>query len=92
MKILKYAIWLVFIGLLAANLYIFVQSMKISQQINYFDNATKKQHQINLDLEAKAFATDSLRYAASMAAQMDFTKKAQPFFLGNLGFALKNKP
>ncbi len=92
MKILKYTIWLVFIGLVSANLYIFVQSMKISQHINYLDKETKKLHQGNLDLEKKAFETDSLEYAASMASQMAFTKKAEPFFLDNLGFALRNKP
>ncbi len=78
-----------FLGLVVVNLYIFVSSMSLSQQVSYFEQETKKLQKDNLGLQKKAFEADSLQFAASVAAQLDFTKKAEPYFLENLGFALR---
>ena len=61
--------------------------MKLSDQVNHFENQINKLHQENLNLEGKIFAVDSLQYAASMAAQFDFSQKAQPVYLENLKYA-----
>ena len=84
-------IWLFFILLLGANIYIFLSGMDLSQKINTYEKETKRLHQENIDLEAKAYEANSLQYAASRAADLDFTKKAEPYFLENLHFALKKQ-
>lgn len=78
-----------FIGLVIVNLYIFVSGMNLSQRISHFDQETKRLHRENLSLQKKAYDADSLQFAASVAAQFDFAKKAEPYFLENLGFALR---
>lgn len=88
-KIAKLLIGVLFLVLIAANLYIFVSGMNISQQISYLDQETKRLHKENLSLQKKAYEADSLQFAASVAAQLDFDQKAEPFFLENLGFALR---
>lgn len=90
-KTVKLTIWIAFFLLISVNVFIFLSGMKLSKQINYFEKETKRLHQENIDLEKKAYEADSLQYAASVAAQLDFTKKAEPYFLENLRYALKRK-
>lgn len=88
-KIFKYIIVIIFFVLVASNLYIFVSSMTLSESINYYETQTRKLKQSNMDLEKKLYSLDSLQYAVTLASKMDFTNKAEPFYLENLGFALK---
>lgn len=88
-KIAKLLVGVLFLVLIAANLYIFVSGMNISQQISYLEAETKRLHKENLSLQKKAYEADSLQFAASIAAQLDFAQKAEPYFLENLGFALR---
>lgn len=88
-KIGKLIIGISFIALVAVNLYIFVSGMKLSEQIGFFEQETKRLYKENLSLEKKAYEADSLQFAASVAAQLDFAQKAEPYFLENLGFALR---
>ncbi len=88
-KILKYFIYLSFAILIGANIAIFVKSMYLSQQINLFEKETKRLKQENIELEKEAYRINSLQYASSLAAELGFKKKAEPYFLENLGFALK---
>lgn len=83
----KYALLLVFLGLVAANIYAFLDSIKLSDKINHYESEIKNLHQENLILENKIFTVDSLQHATSMAAQLNFTQKAQPVFLDNLKYA-----
>ncbi len=80
-----------FLLLIAANVYIFLSGMKVSEQINFFEAQTKKLQQENIELEKKAYAANSLQHAASVAAELNYTKKAEPYFLNNLRFALKKQ-
>lgn len=84
-------VWLFFVFLLAANIYIFLSGMNLSEKINTYEKETRRLHQENIDLEAKAYEANSLQYAASRAAELDFTKKAEPYFLDNLRVALKKQ-
>ncbi len=81
----------IFLVLIGANVFIFLSGMKVSEQINFYETETKKLKQENIDLEKKAYAAESLQNAASVAAQLEFTKKAEPYFLENLRFALNEK-
>ena len=81
----------VFLVLVGANVFIFLSGMRVSEQISFYETETKKLKQENIDLEKKAYAAESLQNAASVAAQLDFTKKAEPYFLENLRFARNDK-
>ena len=76
-----------FAGLIATNAYIFVSSMKLGEKINHFETKTSQLHRENLELKKKLYETNSLQHAASVAAAMNFTQKAEPYYLENLGFA-----
>lgn len=84
-------VWLFFVVLLVANIYIFLSGMNLSEKINTYEKETRRLHQENIDLEAKAYEANSLQYASSRAAELDFTKKAEPYFLDNLRVALKKQ-
>ncbi len=84
----KLVIWLVFIGLLVCNVFIFLHSIELSDEINHFENEIARLHQENLNLSDKIYEVDSFQHAASLAAQLDFSKKAQPLYLDDLKYAL----
>lgn len=90
-KISKVFTMSLFLLLIGTNVFIFLSGMKVSEQINFYEIETKKLKQENIDLEKKAYEANSLQHAASVAAQLDFTKKAEPYFLENLRVALKEK-
>ncbi|MBI2641083.1 hypothetical protein HYW87_00610 [Candidatus Roizmanbacteria bacterium] len=78
--------------LLLSNVYIFVNTIRLGGDINHFEKEIKTLHQENLSLENEAYQLDSLQYAASLAAELDFSKKSQPFYLESLKYALKPNP
>jgi hypothetical protein len=78
-----------FVGLAIANIGIFISSMQLSDRITFYDKESKRLKMENLDLEQKIYEVNSLQKAASAAAELDFTKKAEPNYLENLGVALK---
>lgn len=84
----KQLVWLVFLGLIAGNIYIFVDGIKLSSQINNFETGINKLHEENIELEKKASSFDSYQYAVDMAKAMDFSQKATPMYLNNLNYAL----
>lgn len=86
--IAKQTIWIVFFILLLANVYVFVSGVALSDEISKFDIETTKLHQQNLELEKKLYSVESLNYAASMAAQMNFSNAAPPVYLDEQRFAL----
>ncbi len=86
-QLTKYTISAIFLALISANIYVFLNSLKLSDKINLFEKEIKSLHQENLGLENKIYEVDSLQYAASLAAQLDFTQKAQPTLFENLKFA-----
>lgn len=82
-------IWVFFLGLVVANIFVFVSQMRLGEDINYYEKEVRRLHQENIELEKKAYAANSLQYAASKAAEMEFVKKTEPYFLENLRYALK---
>ena len=63
--------------------------MHLSEDINKFELKTKNLKKENMELEANLYRINSLKNTSSMAANLDFTKKANPYFLDNLRVALK---
>lgn len=88
-KLFRNTIWVIFLVLAVINIFIFIKGIKLSTEISFYENETNKLHQDNLELEKQAYGFDSLRYAASMAAVLNFTKKAQPIYIENAKYALK---
>lgn len=86
---LKLGLYLLFSVLIAANIFIFVSGMKLSQGINKFETETKRLKQENMELENKFYRTNSLEFASIFAKELDLTQKAEPYYLENLGFAKK---
>jgi cell division protein FtsL len=87
-KFTRIIIWFVFLALIAGNIYIFVSSIHLSDEINRFEADINRVHQENIELEKKVFKVESLQYTASLAAQLDFTKKSAPIVLDNTRYAL----
>ena len=88
MNIFKKTVWVTFFILLFVNMSILVHSISLSHEINIYENEIKKIHQENIELSNKAYEIDSLQYAASMAARLEFTQSATPFYLEGQKYAL----
>lgn len=88
-KIVKLGLYLLFTSLVAVNIFVFVSGMKLSQEINKLELETKKLKQDNMDLENKLYQANSLEFASLFAKDLNFTQKAEPYYLENLGFAKK---
>jgi len=76
---------LIFIVLIVANVIFFLNGMHLSNEINKFESQIQLLKKSNADLEKKAYQTESLLYAASMAAKLQFTKKSAPIYLKMYG-------
>ncbi len=84
----KNIIWLLFIVLMVANAYVFISGVKLSDELSTFDVQISRLRQENLQLEKTLFSYESLNYAASLAAQLDFTNSAPPMYFDEKKFAL----
>ncbi len=85
----KHFIFLFFAVLIAANIYIFVSSIRLGAVINHFENEIVKLDLENRELENKSFQVDSLQYASSVAAQLKFDHEAPPLYLKSANYAFK---
>lgn len=88
MKLLRYSIWFIFLGLFIANLFVFVYGVNLGTQVSIYEKGIKNLKQENTELERKAYSAASLTHAASMAAQLNFTKTSSPVYLDSLKTAL----
>ena len=79
---------LIFALLCAMQVYLFLSGITLGDEINHFEKETKKLKSDNLDLEKKLYSVESLTHAASQAASLNFTQKATPIYLNNLGIAM----
>lgn len=87
-KLTNAAVWIFFLILIAGNIYIFLGGMTLSNEIGRYEKETVRLNLENIDLEKKVYELSSFRYAASMAAQLSFTKKSQPLYLDDIKYAL----
>lgn len=86
----RFIIWTFFGILLFGNIYIFILGIKLGTDINSYEIETQKLKDNNIELEKKAYAVESLQYAASKAAEMNFTVKSSPIFPDNFVYAFKD--
>ncbi len=87
-KLIQYGIWTILPALILANMFVFVSGIVLGDQIGRFEQGTKKVHEQNVALKQKTSQLDSLEYAASAAASLDFVKRSSPIVLENLKYAL----
>ncbi len=87
---LQVTIWTVFGILIVANVFAFLISMSRSQSIQTYEEQTGTLKLANSDLEEMMYDANSLQYAASRAADLSFTVKAQPYYLHSIGVAKRN--
>lgn len=85
----KLIITAVFTGLLVLNIWVFTKGIHLSNDISKFEHKTNVLKKENMELEAQLYDINSLKYTSSIAANLDFSKKAEPYFLDNLKVALK---
>jgi len=87
-KTIKAVIYLLVVCLVVTNIYIFVVGIQSSNEVSRMEKSLEKLRQENIDLESQLSQIDSLEYAASIAASLDFEKKAVPTYLDSLKYAL----
>lgn len=86
---IKYTVWFLLLILVLTNIAFFVSSIRLGEEINFFEKESQKLRQINLELEKEISYYDSYQFAASNAASLGFVKKTTPLYLENLRYALK---
>ena len=84
----KYIIYTVLFAIIVSNIYIFVSGINLSNEISKYEKDTMILHKENIELEKISTGDVSFQKAASLAAELDFTKKAIPIYLNNLAVAL----
>ena len=83
------AIWFVFFGLMIGNVYVFMQGLSLSDQIQMYEKDIQQIRQENTELETKIYKMESITFAASLAAELAYDKKSEPVFFGEKKYALK---
>jgi len=81
-------IWGILFVFILGNVYVFIIGIKLSDEVNHFEKEIKRLKQENINLEKKAYEVESLKFAASMAAKLNFIKQSQPMYIENLKYAL----
>jgi len=76
-------------ALIFLNIFLFCSSLKLSDEINNYENKISALHRGNLVLEKKVSDLSSLKFAEKMAPFLGFTKKNAPTYLEKLNVALK---
>lgn len=86
----KKTIWVVFLSLIALNIFVFMNGVKLSDEVYFYEGEISKIKAENIKLEQKVYMVDSVTYAASVAAELDFSKKSETLFLEEVGYARNN--
>lgn len=74
---------MLFFALMIGNIYVFVTGVTLSDRIHTYEKEITKLRQENIELETKVFKNESITYAASIAADLEYTKQAEPVFFDN---------
>lgn len=84
----KFFLLILIFAFIFFNIYFFFLSIKLGDEIALCEKKIEKIHHENINLEKELSSFDSLEYAEKLASKMDFTKKAEVYFLENLKYAL----
>jgi cell division protein FtsL len=81
--------YLVVLGaLLIGNIFMFASSVKISDQITYIETKIEGVRKENSEIQQKILAENSLQTLEFIAKQTGYTKEAEPYYLGETGYAM----
>lgn len=79
--------WILFFSLMIGNIYVFAKGVQLSNEIHQFETGLGTLAQENRELETKIYKRTSFQYAASISAELDFMKRAEPLYVGEPGYA-----
>jgi len=77
-----------FLLLVLTNTYIFMVGIKSSNELSKMETELEKLKQDNIELETRLSHVNSLEYAASVAASLNFQEKTVSTYLDSLEYAL----
>lgn len=87
-RFIRSIIWVVFFGLIVGNVYLFIYGVKLTDEINFYESKVNELRADNIRLEKKVFKFDSVTYAASLAAELDYTaNNTETIYLNQPGYA-----
>lgn len=86
-KYASFLIWMILIGLVSINLFLFYSSIKLGDEITTYETKIETIHHDNLNLEKELSLVSSLHFANNIALKLKFTKKSQPSFLEKINYA-----
>lgn len=78
---------LMLFGLIAANIFLFYSSIKISDEISVYEQRIQKVHHENINLEKDLARLSSLQYAQKLASNLKFSKISRPSYIEKLVYA-----
>lgn len=86
--ILKHIVGIAFFALLFGNIYVFINGVQLSDKIHFYESEVKNLRQENINLEKHVYKFDSISYAASIAAELDYEDSKDMLYVTNPGYAL----
>ncbi len=86
--IITYSIWVFFVGLVVVNIFIFVASIRMGAEMNVSEQKIETLRRQNMEMEDTVVSLNSFQYASSLAATLNFTRRAQPVYLDTVSYAL----
>lgn len=87
MKKFSFFLGFLVVLLIIFNLFFFFLSIKLSDEIAYYENKIEQVHHENINLEKKLSEISSLAYAQKIAKNLKLDKKADLIYLRNLKYA-----
>lgn len=86
--IFKHIVGIAFFVLLFGNIYVFMNGVQLSDKIHFYESEVTKLRRENISLEQQVYKFDSISYAASIAAELDYTDSKEMMYVTNPGYAL----
>ncbi|MCX7955870.1 MAG: hypothetical protein N2593_02045 [Patescibacteria group bacterium] len=88
MKKINFLIGIIIFLFVFFNLSFFYLSIKLSDEISFYEKKIENIHHENINLEKKLSEISSLEYAKKTASNFGLTEKPKIYFLENLKYAL----
>ena len=89
-KIITNLVWIFLLTLIFFNGYTFVCGIQSASDLNKTEQKIINLRRENRELETRIYEMDSLKYAASRAADFSFIKKVTPIYLETFKYARIN--
>ena len=86
-NIVRQLVGLTFLVLLAANVYVFMNGVQLSDKVHYYESEVSKLRNENISLEKTVYKFDSITYAASIAAELEYAEADEKMYVTKPGYA-----